>query len=72
MHNNGFGGSHILRGLSFEVKVGEVTCLLGRNGVGKTTLLKCLMGLLPGKRDRPISRFSSTVRRPKISRPWGT
>ena len=42
-----YGGSHILRGLSFEVNVGEVTCLLGRNGVGKTTLLKCLMGLLP-------------------------
>eukprot|EP01132_Coremiostelium_polycephalum_P018571 gene18571-22128_t len=44
-----YGGSHILRGLSFEVKVGEVTCLLGRNGVGKTTLLRCLMGLLPAK-----------------------
>ena len=44
-----YGGSHILRGLSFEVNVGEVTCLLGRNGVGKTTLLKCLMGLLPIK-----------------------
>ena len=44
-----YGGSHILRGLSFELKVGEVTCLLGRNGVGKTTLLKCLMGLLPVK-----------------------
>ncbi|MBP8263471.1 MAG: urea ABC transporter ATP-binding subunit UrtE [Pseudomonas sp.] len=42
-----YGGSHILRGLSFDVKVGEVTCLLGRNGVGKTTLLKCLMGLIP-------------------------
>ena len=44
-----YGGSHILRGVSFEVNVGEVTCLLGRNGVGKTTLLKCLMGLLPIK-----------------------
>ena len=44
-----YGGSHILRGLSFEVRVGEVTCLLGRNGVGKTTLLKCLMGLLAAK-----------------------
>lgn len=42
-----YGGSHILRGLSFEARVGEVTCLLGRNGVGKTTLLRCLMGLLP-------------------------
>ncbi|HKS14614.1 MAG TPA: urea ABC transporter ATP-binding subunit UrtE [Pseudomonas sp.] len=44
-----YGGSHILRGLSFEAKVGEVTCLLGRNGVGKTTLLRCLMGLLPAR-----------------------
>lgn len=44
-----YGGSHILRGLSFEVAIGEVTCLLGRNGVGKTTLLKCLMGLVPVK-----------------------
>lgn len=44
-----YGGSHILRSLSFEAEVGEVTCLLGRNGVGKTTLLKCLMGLVPLK-----------------------
>ncbi|PLR51238.1 urea ABC transporter ATP-binding subunit UrtE [Chimaeribacter arupi] len=47
--NQYYGGSHILRGLSFEARVGEVTCLLGRNGVGKTTLLKCLMGLLQAK-----------------------
>ena len=47
--NQYYGGSHILRGLSFEVKVGGITCLLGRNGVGKTTLLKCLMGLIPAK-----------------------
>ncbi|MCG7389869.1 urea ABC transporter ATP-binding subunit UrtE [Pantoea sp. ACRSB] len=44
-----YGGSHILRGLTFEAKPGEITCLLGRNGVGKTTLLKCLMGLIPAK-----------------------
>lgn len=44
-----YGGSHILRGLSFEAKIGEVTCLLGRNGVGKTTLLRCLMGLVPAR-----------------------
>jgi len=42
-----YGGSHILRDLSFEVPAGKVTALLGRNGVGKTTLLKTLMGLLP-------------------------
>ncbi len=44
-----YGGSHILRGLSFELQKGEVTTLLGRNGVGKTTLLKTLMGLVKPK-----------------------
>lgn len=41
-----YGGSHILRGVSFAVETGKVTTLLGRNGVGKTTLLKSLMGLV--------------------------
>ena len=44
-----YGGSHILRKLSFEAHVGEVTVVLGRNGVGKTTLLKSLMGAVPVK-----------------------
>ncbi len=44
-----YGGSHILRDVSFEARPGEVTVLLGRNGVGKTTLLKSLMGLVPIK-----------------------
>lgn len=35
--------------MNFEARIGEVTCLLGRNGVGKTTLLKCLMGLIPAR-----------------------
>ena len=47
--NQYYGGSHILRGVSFEARIGEVTCLLGRNGVGKTTLLKCLMGIIPAR-----------------------
>ena len=45
--NQYYGGSHILRDVSLEIPVGAVTSLLGRNGVGKTTLLKCLMGVVP-------------------------
>ncbi|MGE0356608.1 MAG: urea ABC transporter ATP-binding subunit UrtE [Burkholderiales bacterium] len=45
--NQYYGGSHILRDLAFEVPAGKVTTLLGRNGVGKTTLLRTLMGLVP-------------------------
>ena len=47
--NQYYGGSHILRDVSLEVQPGKVTVLLGRNGVGKTTLLKSLMGLVPIK-----------------------
>ena len=44
-----YGGSHILRDVSLSATPGKVTVLLGRNGVGKTTLLKSLMGLVPIK-----------------------
>ena len=47
--NQYYGGSHILRNLAFEAKLGEVTVVLGRNGVGKTTLLKSLMGVVAVK-----------------------
>jgi urea transport system ATP-binding protein len=45
--NQYYGGSHTLRDVGFDVRAGACTALLGRNGVGKTTLLKCLMGVLP-------------------------
>jgi len=47
--NQYYGGSHILRDVSLEATPGKVTVVLGRNGVGKTTLLKSMMGLVPIK-----------------------
>ena len=52
--NQYYGGSHILRDVSFELPSGKVTALLGRNGVGKTTLLRTLMGLVPSKSGKVI------------------
>src|ERR1700681_790885 len=51
-----YGESHILHGIDFNVKAGEVVTLLGRNGAGKTTTLKSVMGII-GKRTGSI-RFS--------------
>ena len=59
-----YGGSHILRDVSVQAEPGKVTVLLGRNGVGKTTLLKSLMGLVPIKSGsiewnaKPIEKLS--------------
>jgi len=50
--NQYYGGSHILRDLSLRACAGEVTVVLGRNGVGKTTLLKSLMGVVPVRSGR--------------------
>jgi len=45
--NQSYGGSHTLWDVDLAVPSGSRTCLMGRNGMGKTTLLKCIMGLLP-------------------------
>jgi urea transport system ATP-binding protein len=45
--NQFYSGSHILWDVKLDVPEGSCTCLMGRNGMGKTTLLKCIMGLLP-------------------------
>ncbi|MFQ5896103.1 MAG: ABC transporter ATP-binding protein [Nitrospinota bacterium] len=47
-----YGHSHVLQGISLSVAQGEVVCLLGRNGVGKTTTLRSIMGLTPPRRGR--------------------
>jgi urea transport system ATP-binding protein len=69
--NQLYGGSQILWDLNLELTPGSLTCLLGRNGVGKTTLLKCMMGLLPIKSGnilidgQDISRSAAHLR-PKL------
>ena len=45
-----YGESHVLHGISFDVRPGEVVTLLGRNGAGKTTTLKAIMGILPKRK----------------------
>jgi len=52
--NTYYGYSHILQGVSLEVKPGEIVVLLGRNGVGKTTTMKTIMGIQPPKSGRVI------------------
>lgn len=66
--NQYYGQSHILWDLDLEVASGTCACLMGRNGVGKTTLLRCLMGLLSIRtggillEGRPIERMSTEAR----------
>src|ERR1700719_3695451 len=47
-----YGASHALRRVSLEARKGEVTCILGRNGVGKTSLLRAIFGLNPVRSGR--------------------
>jgi branched-chain amino acid transport system ATP-binding protein len=51
IHTN-YGASQVLHGLSLEVKPGEIVGIMGRNGVGKTTLMRSIMGLTPAKSGR--------------------
>ena len=47
-----YGDSHVVRDVSFLIPEGKIVCLMGRNGVGKTTVMKTLMGLLPARGGR--------------------
>jgi branched-chain amino acid transport system ATP-binding protein len=51
-----YGLSHILFDVSLKVRQGEVVCLLGRNGAGKTTAIKSIMGIIPPKQGRIMFR----------------
>ena len=67
--NQFYGGSHILRDISFEAAPGQVTAVLGRNGVGKTTLLKVIMGVLPAASGHVRFAGEDLTRAPPYRRP---
>jgi branched-chain amino acid transport system ATP-binding protein len=59
-----YGQSHVLQGVSLSIREGEVVCLLGRNGVGKTTTLRSVMGLTPPRSGRIFLNDSDITGRP--------
>ena len=66
--NQYYGGSHTLRGIDLEVPTGACTAILGRNGVGKTTLLRCLMGELPVRSGAVLFDDEDLTRLPAYER----
>jgi branched-chain amino acid transport system ATP-binding protein len=59
-----YGESHILHGVNFDVRAGEVVTLLGRNGAGKTTTLKSIMGIVAHRRGSVVFGGEELIRRP--------
>jgi branched-chain amino acid transport system ATP-binding protein len=59
-----YGESHVLHGVDFEVRAGEVVTLLGRNGAGKTTTLKSVMGMVPKRRGSVRFRDDELIAQP--------
>ncbi len=59
-----YGESHVLHGVDFEVRAGEVVTLLGRNGAGKTTTLKSIMGMVPRRAGSVRFRGEELIGRP--------
>src|SRR3954471_3180941 len=62
--NAWYGESHILHGIDFEVREGEVVTLLGRNGAGKTTTLKSIMGMVAHREGSIRYKSAETIRLP--------
>ena len=59
-----YGDSYVLQGVTLELKPGQVVALLGRNGVGKTTLVRSIAGLTPAQRGRIVFRDTDITRMP--------
>ncbi|HEX2256436.1 MAG TPA: ABC transporter ATP-binding protein [Afifellaceae bacterium] len=62
--NAWYGESHVLHGVAFDVRQGELVTLLGRNGAGKTTTLKAIMGMLPRRQGSVRFKERETIRLP--------
>lgn len=62
--NAWYGESHILQGMNFEVRKGEVVTLIGRNGVGKTTTLRSIMGMLAKRQGSVVFNGTETISLP--------
>jgi branched-chain amino acid transport system ATP-binding protein len=59
--NAWYGESHVLHGVEFDVRAGEVVTLLGRNGAGKTTTLKSIMGIVPRREGSIVFESHETI-----------
>ena len=66
--NQSYGGSHTLWDVDLVVPVGSRICLMGRNGMGKTTLLKCIMGLLPATSGEVVFAGTDLLKLPAHGR----
>ena len=67
-----YGKSHILQGVNLDVAAGEVVSLLGRNGVGRSTTVKAIMGEIPGRQHPLQGRATSPGCRATASPAWGS
>ena len=65
----GYGESMILRNVTLQIEPGQVVCLMGRNGVGKTTLMKSIMGLLKPKQGSIEYQNKTITSHPPIAEP---
>jgi urea transport system ATP-binding protein len=68
--NAGYGGTQVLFDVSIRVGGGQIACLMGRNGVGKTTLLNTIMGLIPANNGQIISNSREITALPAHIRAW--
>jgi branched-chain amino acid transport system ATP-binding protein len=65
---SGYGKSEVLRGISLEVKVGQIVTIIGPNGAGKTTLFRTIFGLLPARQGKILYENEDLTKMPSLAR----